>query len=60
KPQEKNQLEVLNHLGMVITRSTFQGKTSINTENLPSGIYLIRVQGNDGKLSTQKLSVTHN
>lgn len=57
--QEHCQMDVLNHVGMIVSHTSFQGKTILNTENLATGIYLIRIQGNDGKLSTQKLSVTH-
>jgi acid phosphatase type 7 len=50
--------DVIDSNGRLVSTSEFTGTTSINSYNLPVGIYLLRLQGK-GKMKTQKFFVTN-
>lgn len=47
---DESNVMLINQFGQVVLNSTFLNQTSLNTENLPSGLYFIRVNYNTYRL----------
>ena len=43
---DESNVTLINQFGQVVLSSTFFKQTSLNTENLPSGLYFIRLNNN--------------
>ncbi len=43
---DESNLTLINQVGQVVFSSTFVKQTTLNTENLPSGLYFIKVNSN--------------